>query len=132
MNVKIVGTHDQAVHACVSWPGQSPWLFSAIYAKPCGVKRTKLWEYLNFDASYHDIPWLLARDFNDLLHFDDKLGGAPLCCLRGFKAWFEMRMKCVNCILMALSTLGPIRGFWKGMIGEFVVHFGDVCLLKLM
>lgn len=39
VNVEIIGTHDQAISACVSWPGQSPWLFSAIYAKPCEVKR---------------------------------------------------------------------------------------------
>ncbi|CAL9030120.1 unnamed protein product [Prunus brigantina] len=27
VNVEIIGTHDQAIFACVSWPGQSPWLF---------------------------------------------------------------------------------------------------------
>ncbi|CAL8138480.1 unnamed protein product [Prunus armeniaca] len=94
VNVEIIGTHDQAISTCVSWPGQSPWLFLAIYAKPCEIKRAKLWEYLNFVVSCHDMPWLLAGDFNYFLHFDDKLSGVPRCCLRGFKAWFDENEMC--------------------------------------
>ncbi|CAL2248920.1 unnamed protein product [Prunus armeniaca] len=67
---------------------------TAIYAKPCEIKRAKLWEYLNFVVSCHDMPWLLAGDFNYFLHFDDKLGGVPRCCLRGFKAWFDENEMC--------------------------------------
>ncbi|KAM1277168.1 hypothetical protein ACFX2J_029341 [Malus domestica] len=30
-------------------------------------------------ADCHQLPWLIARDFNDMLCVEDKLGGAPLC-----------------------------------------------------
>ncbi|CAL9031736.1 unnamed protein product [Prunus brigantina] len=68
---------------------QKPWLFSAIYARPCSVKKAKLWEYLNFVASCHQMPWLLAGDFNDILQAEDKVGGVSLCRVTGMKKWFD-------------------------------------------
>ncbi|CAL8990846.1 unnamed protein product, partial [Prunus brigantina] len=68
---------------------QKPWLFSAIYARPCSVKKEKLWEHLNFVASCHQMPWLLAGDFNDILQAEDKDGGVSLCRLIGMKKWFD-------------------------------------------
>ncbi|XP_021823802.1 uncharacterized protein LOC110765062 [Prunus avium] len=35
------------------------------------------------------MPWLLAGDFNDMLHYDDKIGGASPCRLKGFRKWFD-------------------------------------------
>lgn len=89
VSVEILGTTDQAITACVSWPGQPPWMFTAVYAKPCGVKRDKLWDYLRFVDGCHDMPWMLAGDFNEMLHVDDKLGGAPHNRIKGFKKWFD-------------------------------------------
>ncbi|CAL9017859.1 unnamed protein product, partial [Prunus brigantina] len=87
VTVEIVGTSDQSISACVSWPGQPPWMFTAIYASPNRVKREKLWEYLTFVAESHDLPWLLAGDFNDILSTDDKMGGASFGRSKGFKDW---------------------------------------------
>ncbi|XP_021828885.1 uncharacterized protein LOC110769256, partial [Prunus avium] len=94
VKVEIIGTHDQAISACISWPGQTPWIFTAVYAKPCGFKRDKLWEYLSFVEGCHNLPWLLAGDFNDMLNKSDKLGGAPIRRLRGFKPWFDQHAMC--------------------------------------
>ncbi|VVA36392.1 PREDICTED: reverse mRNAase [Prunus dulcis] len=54
---------------------------------PCGHKRDKLWDYLNFVAECHQLPWLLAGDFNEMLNIDDKFGGAVVNRLKGFKTW---------------------------------------------
>ncbi|XP_021799965.1 uncharacterized protein LOC110744298 [Prunus avium] len=89
VKLDIIGTSDQSISACLSWQGQKPWLFSAIYARPCNVKKEKLWEYLNFVASCHQMPWLLAGDFNDILQVEDKVGGVSLCKLTGMKKWFD-------------------------------------------
>ncbi|CAL9019363.1 unnamed protein product [Prunus brigantina] len=43
VKVEVLGTMDQAITACVSWPGQVPWMLTVIYAKPCNCKREKLW-----------------------------------------------------------------------------------------
>lgn len=89
VKLDIIGTSDQSISACLSWQGQKPWLFSAIYARPCSVKKAKLWEYLNFVASCHQMPWLLAGDFNDILQAEDKVGGVSLCRVTGMKKWFD-------------------------------------------
>ena len=41
-HVDILGTSNQSISASVAWLGQSPWLFTAVYASPCGIKRGKL------------------------------------------------------------------------------------------
>ncbi|CAL2225696.1 unnamed protein product [Prunus armeniaca] len=89
VTVEIVGTSDQSISACVSWPGQPPWMFTAIYASSSRVKREKLWEYLTFVAESHELPWLLAGDFNDILSIDVKLGWAFSGRSKGFKDWFD-------------------------------------------
>ncbi|KAL6286277.1 hypothetical protein ACE6H2_010667 [Prunus campanulata] len=89
VKLDIIGTSDQSISACLSWQGQKPWLFSAIYARPCNVKKEKLWEYLNFVASCHQMPWLLAGDFNDILQAEDKVGGVSSCKLTSMKKWFD-------------------------------------------
>ncbi|XP_021829150.1 uncharacterized protein LOC110769479 [Prunus avium] len=87
--VDIIGTHEQAISACITWPGQTPWVFTAVYAKPCSIKRATLWEYLSFVADCHNMPWLLAGDFNEMLQLEVKLGGGPLRRIKGFKSWFD-------------------------------------------
>ncbi|BBG96503.1 hypothetical protein Prudu_005325 [Prunus dulcis] len=84
VHVDILGTSDQSISASVAWPGQSPWLFTAVYTSPCGIKRAKLWEYLSFIADCQHLPWLIAGDFNEMLNVNDKLGGVPVYRL---KAW---------------------------------------------
>ncbi|XP_021823964.1 uncharacterized protein LOC110765197 [Prunus avium] len=88
INIQILGTTDQAITSCVSWHGQAPWILTTIYAKPCASKRAMLWDYLNFVASCHQLPWILAGDFNEMLFMEDKLGGANPCRLKGFNKWF--------------------------------------------
>ncbi|BFG25073.1 hypothetical protein CerSpe_113470 [Prunus speciosa] len=75
VSVEVIGTIDQTISTSIAWPGQNPWLFTAIYAKPCSSKREKLWDYLNFVSECHQWPWILVGDFNDMLNYDDKLGG---------------------------------------------------------
>ncbi|XP_008221396.1 PREDICTED: uncharacterized protein LOC103321374 [Prunus mume] len=89
VNVEIIGTSDQTISAYVSWYGRSLWIFTGIYANPCSTKRAKLWEYLNFVANCHQMSWLIAGDFNDMIKTNDKMGGIPLHRLKGFKKWFD-------------------------------------------
>ena len=56
VHVDILGTSNQSISASVAWPSQSPWLFTAVYASPCGIKRAKLWEYLSFIADCQHLP----------------------------------------------------------------------------
>lgn len=96
VSVEVIGTTDQSISAVISCPGQPPWMFTAIYAKPCRYIREQIWEYLNFVAQSHQMPWLLVGDFNEMLNCDDKLGGALLLKLKGFRKWFDDNEYCLN------------------------------------
>ncbi|XP_020420289.1 uncharacterized protein LOC109949309 [Prunus persica] len=93
VHVDILGTSDQSISASVAWPGQSPWLFIAVYASPCGIKRAKLWEYLSFIADCQHLPWLIAGDFNKMLNVNDKLGGVSVCRLKASLALRPFRFE---------------------------------------
>ncbi|CAL9024094.1 unnamed protein product, partial [Prunus brigantina] len=147
VRVEVIGTTDQSIYAAIACPSQNLWLFMAIYAKPCSSKREKLWEYLNFVSECHQLPWILAGDFNDMLSYDDKLRGAPLCRLKGFRRWFDDNG------MIALGFSGPkytwsnkmvyeridravCNAQWRGLFAEaFVKHLpttkSDHCAIKI-
>ncbi|CAL8105061.1 unnamed protein product [Prunus armeniaca] len=108
VTVDIVGTSAQSISACVCWLDQPPWMFTAVYAHPCIAKRQKLWDYLSFVGANHNMPWLIAGDFNEMLRFEDKLGGASLCRLRGFKTWLATMIWSIW-VFMDPNTLGLIK-----------------------
>lgn len=101
INIEILGTTDQSITACVTSTGKNPWLLTTIYASPSGPKREKLWDYLNFVSSCHQLPWVLAGDFNELLHVEDKLGGALSIRHKGFRKWFD------NNAMVDIGFYGP-------------------------
>lgn len=72
-----VGAQD--IHACIQVPPLfSPWIFSAIYARPNFADRRTLWDDLSAFASTHSSPWLIAGDFNEVLDSHDKFGGRAI------------------------------------------------------
>lgn len=50
-------------------------LLSSIYASPRFEERKLLWNNLAFVANLHQLPWLMLRDFNEMLSCYDKFGG---------------------------------------------------------
>ena len=67
---------EQEIHVLVSINSIAQnWLLSAVYSSPRYAKRRLLWENLGQMASLHSLPWVIARDFNEILMGDDKLGG---------------------------------------------------------
>ncbi|KAI9128709.1 hypothetical protein K1719_000192 [Acacia pycnantha] len=75
-----IGASDVAVqfiHMEVSWPGNNlKFLFTAIYGSPQLQFRKFLWHDLDHLASNISSPWLLAGDFNAILHQDERRGGS--------------------------------------------------------
>lgn len=72
-----VGAQD--IHACIQVPPLfSPWIFSAIYARPNFADRRTLWDDLSVFASTHSSPWVIAGDFNEVLDSQDKFGGRAI------------------------------------------------------
>ena len=76
VEVKPLSSTEQEIHAMVKVMNSNfSWLFTTIYASPRSVERHILWNNLNKVAELHDMPWVIAGDFDETLTTEDKFGG---------------------------------------------------------
>ena len=76
VEVTSLANTEQEIHTIVKvMNSNSCWLFTAVYASPRSAERHILWDNLNKVAELHNMPWVLAGDFNEPLLDDDKFGG---------------------------------------------------------
>lgn len=54
------------------------WLLTVVYASPRYAERKLLWDNLAHVAALHNLPWVIAGDFNEVLMGEDKFGGQPV------------------------------------------------------
>ena len=79
VDVSVLAATEQEIHAVIKVLASNfSWLLSSIYASPRLVERKILWNNLTQVASLHNLPWLLAGDFNEVLTSEDKFGGLPI------------------------------------------------------
>ncbi|XP_075633780.1 uncharacterized protein LOC142606285 [Castanea sativa] len=79
------------------------WIFSAVYASPRLEERTILWNNLATVAKYHNLPWVIARDFNEPLNTNDKFGGRVTTVKRSL-----LFKECLDkCNMIDLGFSGP-------------------------
>ncbi|KAI9074704.1 hypothetical protein K1719_043358 [Acacia pycnantha] len=77
VSINVLVNQVQFIHMEVSWPGNNlKFLFTAIYGSPQLQFRKFLWHDLDHLASNISSPWLLAGDFNAILHQDERRGGS--------------------------------------------------------
>ena len=103
------------------------WLLSAVYASPCYAERKLLWENLVHVASLQLLPWVIARDFNEVLMGDDKFGGRPVNVNRAIR--FQ---ECLDrCKMIDIgfsgprytwSNLRPLTGLIQERIDRFIIN----------
>nr|XP_023924361.1 uncharacterized protein LOC112035761 [Quercus suber] len=76
VEVSFLVSTEQEIHATVKVKNSDhSWLFTVIYASPRSAERHILWNNLNKVADMHNMPWVLAGDFNEPLQEDDKFRG---------------------------------------------------------
>ena len=79
------------------------WLLTAVYASPNFADRRLLWDNLASVASLHDLPWVIAGDFNKVLGVEEKFGGRAIDLHRALR--FQ---ECLNnCKMIDLGFFGP-------------------------
>lgn len=82
------------------------WRFTRVYGEPYSELKYKTWELLDDLRLQHPVgvPWLYARDFNEILFHHEKEGGAPRAqsCLDRFKMALE------RCELHDLGFTGDV------------------------
>jgi hypothetical protein len=72
VDVSVLDATEQEIHAVIKVLASNfSWLLSSIYASPHLVERKILWNNLTQVASLHNLPWLLAGDFNEVLTSED-------------------------------------------------------------
>ena len=102
MEVTILSSTEQEVHATVQVRNSNfSWLLSAIYASPRYAERQMLWNNLIKVAELHNMPWVLAGDFNEPIIGEDKFGGRPVSVNRSL-----MLKECLDKCSMARLHFG--------------------------
>ncbi|XP_058201666.1 uncharacterized protein LOC131316348 [Rhododendron vialii] len=100
----ILDVTPQEIHACIQVsPTSTPWILSAIYARPNYAVRREQWDNLTQFADSHNSPWIMAGDFNEVLSSSDKFGGRPISNSRS-----SAFCNCIDCCGMHdLGFSGP-------------------------
>ena len=76
VEVSHLSSTEQEVHIAVKVRfSDTSWLLSAVYASPRSAERQVLWGNLMRVAELHNMPWIIAGDFNEPLLGEDKFGG---------------------------------------------------------
>ncbi|XP_061340116.1 uncharacterized protein LOC133286684 [Gastrolobium bilobum] len=101
--------NPQVILLRIKTPDKTPFLFSAVYANPRLERRRELWDVLRDWHLRFEEPWLLARDFDEILSVDEKKGGAPVDLGR----CSEFAAALDDCQLMDMGSYGPLFT-WKG------------------
>lgn len=65
MDIQSLANMEQEIHVEVKVRSSNlNWVLSAIYASPKNEERKILWENLAKVAELHNLPWVMAGDFN--------------------------------------------------------------------
>uniref|UniRef100_A0A2N9HIV3 CCHC-type domain-containing protein n=1 Tax=Fagus sylvatica TaxID=28930 RepID=A0A2N9HIV3_FAGSY len=99
VDVEHLCSTEQEIHVSVKVRGSNTlWLLSAIYASPRRFERRILWNNLSVIAELHNLPWVMVRDFNDILSCDKKWGAwaSPASNLAGTFAIFTALVSAWN------------------------------------
>ena len=83
MEVTLLSNTEQEIHTIVKVRNSNTsWMFTAVYANPRTTERLILWNNLIKVLELYNMPWVLARDFNEPLMGEDKFGGRTVSANR--------------------------------------------------
>ena len=104
MEVTHLSSIEQEIHAIVKVRSSNlSWFLLAIYASPRHAERQVLWNNLSKVAKLHNLPWVLAGDFNEPIVREDKFRGRPVSVNRSL-----MLKDCLDkCNMIDLGFTGP-------------------------
>jgi hypothetical protein len=98
--------HIDAVLECQS---VDAWRFTGFYRAPTVGGKLVAWDILRTIRPHHNLPWLCAGDFNELLSGDEKWGRLP----RPEPQMIMFRKLVDDCGFMDLGFNGPPFTWWN-------------------
>ena len=75
-NVVVKGYTRGFIDCFVTTPDGKNWRFTGFYGHPEKMQRHLSWDLLRRLRRQFTLPWLIAGDFNEVLHLSEKKGGA--------------------------------------------------------
>ena len=125
VEVTHLSSTEQEIHAVVKVRNSnSSWMLSAVYASPRTAERHILWNNLAKVSELHNMPWVVAGDFNEPLIGEDKFGGRAVSVNRSL-----LFKECLDkCSMIDIGFSGP-RFTWTnrrdlhGLIQERIDRF---------
>lgn len=78
------------------------WRFTGIYGFAANASRVHTWDLLRTLAAQTSLPWLVARDFNEILNRSEKSGGPP----RAMAPMTRFRKALADCDLVDMGYVG--------------------------
>jgi len=104
VEISSLANTEQEIHIVVKVRSlNSSWLFSAVYASPRSAERQILWKNLMNIAELHNMPWVIAGDFNEHLVGEDKFGGRAVNVRRSL-----LFKECLDkCNMIDIGFSGP-------------------------
>lgn len=134
VDITLVSSTKQEIHATVNVPNShSNWLFFAIYASPRSAKRRILCNNLIKVSELHNLPWVMAGDFNEPLTEEDQFEGRAVSVNRSL-----LFKECLDkCSMIDIGFTGarftwtnkrPIQSLIQEQIDRFFVN-PSWCLL---
>ncbi|XP_030948980.1 uncharacterized protein LOC115972893 [Quercus lobata] len=108
VEVTQIANTEQEIHVSIKVRGSKfSWILSAVYASPRLEERTIFWNNLATVAKSHNLPWVIAGDFNEPLNSNDKFGGRENSITRSL-----LFKECLDkCNMIDLGFLG-LRFTW--------------------
>lgn len=128
VDITQMSSTEQEIHAIVKVPNSHlNWLFTAVYASPRSAERHILWNNLIKVSELHNLPWVMAGDFNEPLIEEDKYGGRAVSVNRSL-----LFKECLDkCSMIDIGFTGarftwtnkrPIQSFIQERIDRFFVN----------
>ncbi|KAK4262419.1 hypothetical protein QN277_027981 [Acacia crassicarpa] len=109
ISVSVLNSDRQFIHLSCSVSGMPLFLLTAVYSVPISCLKGRLWADLFRLSTESSNPWAVIGDFNDILHVDERSGGADANL-------FRMRLfhdRIFACGLSDMGFCGP-KFTWRG------------------
>ena len=100
-DLQVISSSKNHIDALINRGKDNGWCFTGFYGEPATHLRSEPWDLIRTLHRQFKVPWLCARDFNELLKSHEKLGG----CLRLYGQMQKFREVLDECGLLDWGLL---------------------------
>jgi hypothetical protein len=114
MGVSISSYSQYHIDAVLDYQSTNAWRFTGFYGSPTVEGKSAAWSILRTLRTHHNLPWLCAGDFNELLSNSEKWGRRP----RPEHQMSQFRRVVDDCGFLDLGFTGPSFTWCNNQTGD--------------